>query len=214
MVAGISRLGTAKGFKIELVEKPFNLGELEKELLVKELNSVTKDAFGKDVPMQETRERTIETDRIYLVKKDLEVIGYMTNESMKLEGQMVNYFSSGFLKREFQGQGLYGIMNRFRLGDAADAIMTRTQNPLVIKGFHDLCRNNGFRFSPDGKVPERALHLAKAYDSRVEPELICRGVYGRELMDKTPEPSSATSRMFNSLDVQKGDAFILVGMKQ
>lgn len=213
VIVGISKLGKVKEFEIELIENPSQLGELEKEILIGELNAITKDAFDKDVPMEETRERTVEVDMIYLVRNGEDVVGYMTNDIMTLAGHKVTYFSSAFLKREVQGNGLYNLINEFRLGTANGVIMTRTQNPLVMKGFHDLCKQHGFQFFPNGIMREEVLMMAREYSPNVEDDLICRGVYGRELMSETPLPNHETRELFDKLDVKKGDGVILIGIK-
>lgn len=58
MVVGIIDLGRINGFLVEMIENPSKLGKLEQEVLVKELNAISIDAFKKSTPIEETWERT------------------------------------------------------------------------------------------------------------------------------------------------------------
>ena len=66
MVAFITNLGQVKGFDVVLMKKTEELSQLEQEVLVKELNSITIDAFNKPTPIKETRERTIGVDSYFI----------------------------------------------------------------------------------------------------------------------------------------------------
>lgn len=218
MVVGIIDLGRINGFLVEMIENPSKLGKLEQEVLVKELNAISIDAFKKSTPIEETWERTVGVDVIYLIKdvKDANrIVGYTTNDMMMLEGQTVNYFSSALFKREIQQQGLYKMVNDLRLEThPSDIIMTRTQNPLVEAGFKHLCSDNGIVFFPNG-VPttQEIMIIARAYAPSVNEKLICEGVYGRALMDETPKPVGDIVGMFKGLNIDRGDGIILIGKK-
>lgn len=202
-------------YSVNKLNKVDELPDEKKILLVQRLNEITSQAFGKNVPLQETWERTVNVKSIYLLIHNSTIAGYATNDLSEFSGKKVNYFSSGFIGNEFRGKGLYNFINYWRLVDEeSDIIMTRTQNPLVVSGFKSLCDNNGFTFHP-GEIKERnnALKIAKNYFPEINSEFICKNAYGRALMDKTPAPEKNTSHILRNIDVCKGDAVILLGYK-
>jgi hypothetical protein len=216
LIAPIINIGNINGYTVQLIQKASRLSFDEQEKLVKELNSISVDAFNKPTPMQETWERTVQVDLIYLIKKDQKILGYTTNDIMNIKGEKINYFSSALFKREIQQNGLYKKINELRLETTpTKTIMTRTQNPLVVTGFEDLCITNNYEFFPNGQgIPKNVYELAKQYSPEVDQSLVCKGVYGRALMDKTPNPDKKTQKLFDKLEIEKGDAVILMGIKR
>lgn len=215
MVAGITNLGKINGYSIEVIENPGYLNDPEKEILVRDLNAISIDAFNKPTPMEETRERTVCVDLVFLIRQE-EIVGYTTNDILLLEGYEVNYFSSALFKRKIQQQGLYGRINDLRLEFRhSERIMTRTQNPLVAQGFKNLCDRHRLYFYPSNEapVPDLIKRIAQAYAPTADEHLICKGVYGRALMDTTPKPNEGTKYFFQSLDIECGDAIILLGSR-
>ncbi len=216
LIAGIVDLGRINGFRVEAIEKPSRLSELEQEILVRDLNTISVDAFNKPTPLEETRERTVGVDTIFLIKSGTEVVGYTTNDRMTLDNHAVNYFSSALFKRKVQQEGLYQKVNDLRVEfQPSDNIMTRTQNPLVVQGFRSLCQRHGFLIHPDSanSTPEPIIRIARAYAPLAGEDLICRGVYGRALMDETPVPRENVRELFQRMNIPQGDAVILIGTK-
>ena len=207
----ISRIN---GFEVELIANPGGLAREQQIELVRELNAISIDAFNKPTPPEETWERTVRVGRIYLLKDSGRIVGYATNALMELNGIGVNYFSSALLRREVQNKGLYGPLNRLRVETIdSDVIMTRTQNPLVVKGFLSLCEQLGMQGFPNGISPtERVMDIARAYSPNVDPDMVCKGVYGRALMDNTPNPCKSIEHICSKLDVDRGDGLILIGV--
>ncbi len=215
MVAGITDLGAVNGFDIRMVENAAGLSRLEQTALVEELNSISVDAFNKATPLEETWERTIGVDVIYLIEDSGRIVGYTTNDFMNLAGFEVNYFSSALFRREVQNRGLYRHINRLRMEThPRKVIMTRTQNPMVAQGFKDVCREKSFSFFPNGgSVSQEVMSIARAYASGVNQHMICERVYGRALMDDTPVPAGEVAPLFTNLNIARGDGIILVGTK-
>lgn len=192
---------------------------------IMQLNLITANCFGKEVPLEETRKQFEEAELLSLLMLDNTIKGYGLNSHLNLDCTQVNYFGSGFIDPEFQDRKLYSQFTRVRTElIVTPVIMTRTQNPKVFSGFTRLCQDRGLAMSPDsqGNVNNRSLELAKtfsnhgggAFDSSCDDMQICRGLYGRELMANTPLPNDTTRRVMGELDVPKGDAIILVGGKQ
>ena len=184
------------------------------ESLVHELNVLTANAFGKDVPMEETQERFDSADVLLLLEREGKIVGYGFNDILTLAGQKVNYFGSGFIAPEAQGFGLYGILKKARVEAVdADVIMTRTQNPRVVSGFARLCDTLGFEMSPSEIIKPEALAIARAYAPECTDGMVCHGVYGRELMGETPNPLGLAAGILRDVNPEKGDGIILVGKK-
>ncbi|MFH1173906.1 MAG: hypothetical protein V1725_02125 [archaeon] len=203
-------IGKIGAFNVRML-LPKDIPAAQQEHIVRQLNDISTDAFNKYTPLDETRERTMGVDRIYLIEKGTDVLGYATNHRMKLAGENVNYFSSALFTRALQGKRIYKQLNKLRLQHLpSDIIMTRTQNPIVVHAFRKLCEETGRDCFPNGKLDQHALHIAHAY-ADCSDEMICKGVYGRQLMDNTPAPGREERALFSTLDIEQGDAVILIG---
>ncbi len=216
LLVRIRRSNLVNGCLVELLENPQELlSETEQIDLVKTLNAISIEAFDKATPMQETWERTILADRIYLVKQNEEIVGYATNDDLKLNGKIVNYFGSALFKRKIQLRGLYNLLNVIRLESEHDGIiMTRTQNPVVMHNFKKLCVENNYLFFPNKTASsDDIMRIAKEYSNTVDADFICKGVYGRELMNETPKPIGKITDLFTSLNLSEGDGLIMIGSK-
>ncbi len=182
------------------------------------LYDVALDAFGKWLPAEAIESRTAEASLVLVLYQKGRIIGYAVNDLLSLAGKEVNYFASGFLRREMQGKGLYSEMNRLRAELLpANVMMTRTQNPLVYAQFRKLCDEKRYQLEPQERiVPEDTLAIARAYSPEVEESLIVRGVYwNRSLMDDTPMPKGEMERrIWSNLTVEKGDALIIIGERR
>lgn len=186
------------------------------EGLIVTLNELTARCFGKEVPLHETRDRFADAHVLFLVEQAGTVIGYAFNDLINLAGKKVNYWGSGFIAPEAQGRGLYDALNRERVRTIdADVIMTRTQNPRVVQAFKRQCDEQGFDFvpAPGQPIPVSALAIGRAYAKDCTDGLVCPGVYGRELMAKTPLPNGFAAQALQGVNPSNGDALILLGLK-
>ncbi len=216
--------------------------------IIQKFYIVAVNSFGRWLPYSAIDSRTRVSDMILLLKDKMgEVVGYGVNEIRELNGVKVNCFSSGFVRRELQGEGIYCRMNdvRFEMLPTAEAILTRTQNPIVYRKFVELGRKHGFCMSPCEnaardttgelahtyfyhpesnplKITSTARELALAYGPDMRDDMVVEGVYnfpeegigGRALMYDTPRPSTEIERIiWGSLQIDKGDAVIIVGHK-
>ncbi|MBI2102419.1 hypothetical protein HYT55_01150 [Candidatus Woesearchaeota archaeon] len=192
-------------------------GEAVRRILP-ELYDVALDAFGKWLPKEAIEERTAEASLVVLLSQAERIVGYAVNDLLSLAGENVNYFASGFLRREYQGRGLYAELNRTRAALLpASIMMTRTQNPIVYAQFRKMCLNLGYVCDPErGEISKEALTLARAYSPEVEDSLIVRGVYWkRSLMtDTPPAQGELEKKIWSQLHVEKGDAVIIVGRRK
>ncbi len=190
--------------------------------LIKILNDITAQCFGKDVPLDETIERFSKADHLFLVRRESLLVGYALNDHLRLDiegsGVEVNYWGSGFMLPEERGQRLYNLLNQSRMAaiPSAGVIMTRTQCPPVASGFKRVCDQWGYELVPadDGSIDFRALLLARAQFPSCTSTLHCPGVYGRELMAKTPLAQGYAAVALQGVNPQVGDARILVGMRR
>ncbi len=186
--------------------------------ILPELYGVALDAFGKWLPPEAIESRTAEASLVIVLYQKERIVGYAVNDLLTLVGKEVNYFASGFLRREMQGNGFYSEINRLRVDLLpSDIIMTRTQNPIVYAQFRKLCDEKGYVLEPQGEVVEgETLAIAQAYSPEVEKSMITRGVYwNRSLMDDTPTPRGELERrIWSDLNVKNGDAVIIIGEKR
>lgn len=212
-----------KGVNLEVIR----LDKKDKEAawlhsLVKEFYDVALDSFGKLLPYDAIDSRTRVSDLLFVLRDENgRTIGYAVNEKILLDGSDVNYFSSGFVRREIGKKGCYSLLNKVRIAILpTDVVMTRTQNPVVYRKFAEVARGFGYKVYPNGtaEMPMKVMQIAKEFSPNVSEELIVPEVYnfgegGRSLMDDTPEPESELERrIWQNLRVDKGDAVIIAGI--
>ncbi len=218
----------AQQIRAFLLENPSRMPEERKESFIVELNRLTAESFGKHVPIEETRERGLDTSHIVILRDfGGELVGYGTNNKTDFKSESldrevsVNYFGSGFLKRSLQGNGFYHDLNRLRVAAVGETkvLMTRTQNPKVYIGFEKICRESGMAVVPsDGATGESLLwiwELASETFRGIGKDFVCEAAYGRELMDKTPSAVDyAVPRRFKQMVPSRGDAMVLIGYEK
>ncbi len=221
LIAFSAELGLIiNGVSIDIVH-PATAGMENNELerLITELHGVACDAFGKHISYEAIAERTYDMDYIFILRDGHEkAVGYASNEILNLDGREVNYFASAMVRKEYQGKGIYSHLKRIRV-DAVhtDVIMTRTQNPKVYRSFSNICNDFGYLLYPNGSgQSEEAISIAKSYCPETDGSLIVRNAYyGESLMKKTPEPEGMhEQKVFSGIDIEAGDALMLVGLKK
>lgn len=116
--------------------------------------------------------------------------------SDSISDQRGAYFAAATVRKEAQGKGLYKAMNNERVMEAVDSgvplIFTRTQNPRVQAGIEAVLG----RFKDSGQI-------TSFYTERIK----VPGAYGRMLTKETPYSDSVN---FDELDLEAGDAYILL----
>ncbi|HLC84529.1 MAG TPA: hypothetical protein VJH22_01935 [Candidatus Nanoarchaeia archaeon] len=205
--------------------------------LIRDFHDIAVDSFGRSLPYEAIDGRTREADVLTVLRGgDGEALAYTVNARLELGGVPVNYFATALARRRMQGKGFYRLINPLReaLIPDAQAVMTRTQNPLVDHSFAKVCAQGGYVLYPEPDMSGdafplhavdmsgRALTIARAFAAGVEPSLICKGVYDfgepcgpRALMYDTPAPvTDRQKRIWSQMDVERGDAVILVGIRQ
>lgn len=194
------------------------MNEKEIDSLILELHDVASDAFGKYISLDAIAERTRGIDYIFIVRDDNgRAVGYASNEILLLNGMEVNYFASAMIRKEYQDRGIYSHLKDLRVNVAGtDVLMTRTQNPKVYRSFGQVCKHGGYQLYPNGlEIPKTAIELARSYCPNTDNMLIVKNAYyGEALMKKTPEPlSEEEKKIWSKMDVNKGDAVILIGLR-
>lgn len=191
--------------------------------LIADFHAVTVDAFGRWLPYQALEDRSREADYLLVLREETgRMAGFMVNNLLALDGTMVNYFSTDMIRREYHGLGLYPLLNSLRAEALpATALMTRTQNPRVYRAFRQVCVRHGYNIYPssDRTTPE-ALRLAKAFSPEVREDLIVESIYdfgegrgARALMYDTPPPKSDEELIWRHLNIEQGDAVLILGVK-
>ncbi len=206
------------GIRLEVLRPQENEADKHKtKELIDSFYDVALDAFSKWLPREAIESRTADASCVIALYKDNRVVAYAVNDLLTLAGHEVNYYASGFIRRELQGNGLYSYLNMLRQQLLpADHVMTRTQNPIVYREFKKLCDKLRYTLDPkNGTVSNLAIELAREFTPEVESNMVVRGVYwNRSLMDDTPEPKSELEReVWKNINLNNGDAVILVGSK-
>ncbi|MBS3074677.1 hypothetical protein J4447_04495 [Candidatus Pacearchaeota archaeon] len=212
-----------RGLELEVI-KPAEKGRrsLWMDALIKEFHEIAVDSFGRWLPFEAIDGRTRDADLLLVLRdKGSRAVGYTVNELLTLNGTKTNYFATGLLRRDIQGNGLYGPLNHLRsVAIPSEALMTRTQSPVVYRGFTKICSHQGLQVNPNGVSPSpKALDIAKAFCGKTGEDFIVKGVYnfgegGRALMYDTPEPKTdIEKKIWSRLKINNGDAVIIVGVK-
>ncbi len=192
--------------------------------LIMDFHDIAVDSFGRSLPYEAIDGRTREADVLTVLRGgDGEALAYTVNARLLLAGIPVNYFATALARRRMQGKGFYRLINPLReaLLPDAQAVMTRTQNPLVDHSFAKVCAQGGYVLHPEEDYTDRALKIAREFSADVTDSMICKGVYNfgepcgpRALMYDTPAPTTERQkRIWSQMDVERGDAVILVGLK-
>jgi len=210
----------------------WNKLEIERELgdqpneesFVRQVNAITAECFGCEVPLQETYDHLTEANLGHYIfveeSGEKKLVGYALNDLFEVEvngkSYRANYFSSAFIlphyRRNFM---LYKMLGTARLIQDEDLIMVRTQNPIVMSFFAWLCEFFRMRMVTHLESKVQPALVRKALQQKFgNTELFCPGVYGRCLTGAPVEPKTKFStELMRELDPDQGDALILVGIR-
>jgi hypothetical protein len=214
-----SEVVKSKGYNLEII-RPKERFDINMNLLIEQFYQVALDSFAKHLPFEAISSRTAHSDLILVIKDpNNKIVGYSVNDIINVDEQTkANIFSTALFRREIQGKRLYPTINKLRvyLLPQANALVTRTQNPIVFRKFSNLAKEHNYEIYPNDQKPTpKIIQIAKAYDPNVTENLISKGVYfGRSLMDDTPEPKTETEKqIWSKLDINQGDGVVIVGYK-
>ncbi|MBT5023502.1 hypothetical protein HOK51_11065 [Candidatus Woesearchaeota archaeon] len=214
---------------VNYVLDPRELTNEWQDQLIDNLYDVAVDSFGRWLPYEAIDSRTRASDSLILLAKKTEsgekIVGYSVNEIINLNCQDINYYNTVLIRRELQEKGIANLLLEMQLMlNPCEVLLSRTQNPAFYRVMKKMCDKYSYELMPGAKIvgneddQDRALKIARSYDSNVCPNLIVKGVYfGRALMYDTPEPdtdSITESLIWNRLDVDSGDATMLVAIKK
>ncbi|MCD8507230.1 hypothetical protein LRY65_00245 [Candidatus Woesebacteria bacterium] len=173
-------------------------------ILAQSIAECVSSAFQGGVTEKDTREH-ISGDLI-MVNRNAErvnafsvIIFASPNEiftSNSISNQKGAYFAAATVRKELQGLGLYKAMNNERILEAMNShvplIFTRTQNPRVQAGIEAVLSD----YEASGYIASYSTKRMKV-----------SGAYGQMLTKEKPFSDSVT---FSDLDLEAGDAYILL----
>jgi hypothetical protein len=176
------------------------------EHIVPGIEQCVSKAFGGGITPEDARAHMSGTQILVAQPpEDNQVIGFtsifVSNPAQMFEDERLPdrnalYFAGAAIDASVQGNGLYSVLNRRRLGlldeHDLDIVYTRTQNPRV---------QEGITHSLDKLIAEGRC---SAYDVG---RLIVPGAYGKMLTAQKP---SSRKVVYDDLDYEKGDAAIIV----
>mgnify|MGYP001609368968 FL=1 len=103
------------GIRLEVLRPQENEADKHKtKELIDSFYDVALDAFSKWLPREAIESRTADASCVIALYKDNRVVAYAVNDLLTLAGHEVNYYASGFIRRELQGNGLYSYLNMLR----------------------------------------------------------------------------------------------------
>ena len=165
--------------------------------LFKDLTRIARDSFAPVISDDEVKTMVTGVSLMLLAYNtdNLQRVGFATSYYEK----NTCYFSSAAIMNSEQSNGLYYLLNRWRiregLGNGYNTFTVTTQNPKVENGITRAMRS----FLEEGTIDGYSVQR----DS-------IRGYYGRMLTTEVPRSSDESiNRPFYSLDYGRGDAFYI-----
>jgi hypothetical protein len=189
---------------VKLIENPrMNLNEA----LLPTLTAIARNAFGTHMGDGDVAAHVLDVDRIYLIKRSDEIVGFSSYNSNNEE----LYLSGIVLRRDAQRKGIFSEMNGRALADTMPKyFVMRTQNPVIYGATKTLVRNI---YPGLSAAPKHIGEIAQKYGgASMGEDFVIRGCYGTSLYDKIPEHSA--KKFFDNvlkMDYGRGDAVIIVG---
>lgn len=209
------------------VIEPATLPPDEQDGLINAMYEIAVDSFGggeqgNKLPYGAIDGRTREATAVLVIEDSTGYpIGYTVNDAVQTREGVVNYFNTALMRTSVQGRGTYGPLNRYRAAlFPAAGMITRTQNPIVLRGMRKLQRELEARLYPDHEgtptdVSEMLMELFPDSELLCEPgavpTVVQRGVYTwGALMDETPPPREGLEKqVWRNLNIGKGDGMIM-----
>ncbi len=207
-----------RGYNVQ-IRHPYLEGPDTKSMdeLITDCHKLASKSFGKYIHWRAIDGRSRESYSILLLTHNDEKVGYAVNDRLLINNRLTNYFSTGMIIPDHQGKGLYSWFNQVRQAILPDAevVLTRTQNPVVYKGFTNYCNKYGFSniYPESTTIPDNVVEFVRQWDPDIEDSLISKKIYfGRELMGSTPAPDSLLiQKLWNQINTKQGDAYVVIG---
>lgn len=206
---------------INLVYNPNDkFKDVKRKNLVSKLTEIARDGFGSSIAYDDVENHVLHVDALYLIYGKNDLIGFSSYDFITFKGKNILYLSGIVVKRDFQKNGLFNIVNKSAISQGNfDFLTMRTQNPVIYGATNKIVETLYPHKSKDitSEIKEVGIYLAKEklkmrqFD---EENFIGRETYGQSLYDFIPEYSGAKEFFDNilKLNYKKGDSVILVGV--
>jgi hypothetical protein len=192
---------------------PKNIVEEERHILLKELHPLTEGAFEHHITDEDMYNHAFEEDYMFLAIENDKIIGYTAG---KIIDGRINYISAVIVSPECQTEGLGKILINHAIDFMPlNLLASQTQNPVLYMSLSNVARSRNYNVFPNsnGNVIEKGLlEDLKQVFSVTDSGLINAGVYGRQLCPHSVnlEGKGKVAELFNALDFDKGDAYLIV----
>lgn len=183
--------------------------EVDRSMMM-DLWKVAMSGFGKYVPFKEVENAVKKPDKLFVSYYNGDPAAFASYSTVNSD---LAYLSAVVVHGGFKKRGLCRELTKKIIGELRgrlDYVSARTQNPVV---YHVLSSFLKEIFPGEKPATGKVIELAKTIDSRVDGHLMVRGFYGRRLSSfEFSAEDERTNRIFGRLDLNRGDAYILVGL--
>jgi hypothetical protein len=136
-------------------------------------------------------------------------VGFMSYKNISEE---VVYLAGVVVDKNYQHRGIYNSFMRKMMNEMKNDVkyvVARTQNPIIYyvtrKYVKSIYPNNS-------KIPRQIYEIALLIDKRVNEDLIIKQCYGRRLSSEVKKSKDdEINKLFGKLNLDKGDAFLIIG---
>ena len=185
--------------------------------------SVIEKSFGQnykeDLSDQDVRDFLSNGHLYLIINNQRDIIGIELLQLLDIEGVEIMYTGGAAIDPAYQGKNIHSDFRDYMIErNKPQYIAGRTQNPIVYKVY---CKSPGTVYpDPKTSVPTHIQKLAMKISETLHmtnfnpTTLIQKEAYGGAVYGKDRYPvidiDSDTSKMFSQLEIEKGDAFLIL----
>lgn len=178
------------------------------DLLMEDLHDVAASGFGYRMPREEVDHAVKDSDAVYIAFCGGTPTAFA---SVKIVTPELGYLAGSVVRNEHKGNGVHTQLLNRRIGylrGKVKYVSTRTQNGAIYYKMKEIFP----KIYPGAeKINEKILELARLVDKRVGKDLIVKGCYGRKLSAfDFPVKDGLTEVLFNKLNLERGDAYVIL----
>ncbi|MBU2615723.1 MAG: hypothetical protein KKC19_01325 [Nanoarchaeota archaeon] len=197
---------------VERIEDPKSFFKDEDNL--KQVTSVVRCAFGRNLDQEDIYEHVTSPEFIYLLRNRTEVLAMASYNKTSFSGFPSLVVEGIAIKPSIQGQGVFREITDLVLDEPI--ICLRTQSPRMYRALEKYCRDV---FPKDEKTPkaieEILRELALYLDCKVEADFIIPCYYGGLFYGEEPTHKNLSNFFKHKLkmNLDQGDALLVAGVK-
>lgn len=168
------------------------------------------EGFGRELEPEDIFSHVTSPEHVFLIRDPNKIVGMASYNKIQIESENVLVVEGISLKPTFQSKGIFKKITDLAIEDET-LIALRTQSPRMYAALYDYC--NG-AISPSENFNGQLEKIAKHFGNEINREGVTRGYYGRFFYGYSPSHERFSELFEKMLDVEKGDALIVLGRKK